>query len=299
MTEPVFSIGIVTYKVCCLLRDCLDSIYQNPPSAPFEIIVVDNHSEDGTVELLREHYPQVRVIENSINDGYTRPMNQALKSGAGRYLVQLNPDTLVKPGAFDQILTFIEENPQAGICTPRVLNRDGTLQKQCRRSAARPWDAITYFSGLSRRYPKSRVFGRYLMTYLDENEINEVEAVSGSCMVIRRAVVDQIGYLDELFFAYQEDTDFCFRARKAGWKIYYLPQAEIIHFGGQGGSRVEVYKSIYQWHRSYFLYYRKHLARDYFFLLNWLFYAGMGAKLLVNLTTTALRKEKFAGTRKP
>jgi len=205
----------------------------------------------------------------------------------------------LKPGAFDAMVAFMEQTPEAGICTPRVLNRDGTLQKQCRRSAARPWDAITYFSGLSRRFPKSKVFARYLMTYLDENETNEVEAVSGSCMFIRREVIDQIGYLDELFFAYQEDADFCFRARQAGWKIFYLPSAEIIHFGGQGGSRVEVYHSIYQWHRSYFLYYRKHLARDYFFLLNWFVYTTLAVKLLINLTTTMLRKEKFAGTRKP
>lgn len=299
MFEPVISIGIVSYKVRDLLRDCLNSIYQDPPATSFEIIVVDNHSEDGTVEMLRQGYPQVRIIENAGNEGYTRPMNQALKLACGRYLVQLNPDTLVKKGAFDRMVAFLEQNPQAGICTPRVLNRDGTLQKQCRRSAARPWDAITYFSGLSRRFPKSKVFARYLMTYLDENEVNEVEAVSGSCMFIRRAVVEQIGYLDEQFFAYQEDADFSFRARKAGWKIFYLPEAEIIHFGGEGGSKVEIYRSIYQWHRSYFLYYRKHLARDYFFLLNWVFYAAMAGKLMINMVSTMLRKEKFAGSRKP
>jgi GT2 family glycosyltransferase len=299
MTEMVYSFGIVSYKVRNLLKDCLDSLYQNPPSGPFEVIVVDNCSEDGTVAMLREAYPQVRVVENSANHGYTRPMNQALRLSTGRFLVQLNPDTLVLPGAFDSLAQFMDTHPEAGICTPKVLNRDGTLQKQCRRSAARPWDAITYFSGLSRRFPKSPLFSRYLMTYLDEDEINQVEAVSGSCMVIRREVVEQIGYLDELFFAYQEDADFCFRARTAGWKIYYVPSGQIIHYGGQGGSKVEVYRSIYQWHRSYFLYYRKHLAKDYFFLLNGLFYLAMGAKLALNLGLTLLRRDKFAGTRKP
>jgi GT2 family glycosyltransferase len=299
MTEPVLSICIVTYKVRDLLRGCLESIYTSPPAFPFEIIVVDNHSQDGTLEMLRQEYPQVQARENSGNEGYTRPMNQALKMGSGQYLIQLNPDTLVQPGMFDRLARFMEEHPDAGICTPKVLNRDGTLQKQCRRSAARPWDAFTYFTGLSKRYPKDRRFAGYLMTYLDEDAINEVEAVSGSCMFIRREVIGQIGYLDEVFFAYQEDADFCFRARQAGWKIYYVPQAQVIHYGGQGGSRVEVYRSIYQWHRSYFLYYRKHLARDYFFLFNWLYYGLMAAKLAANLVTTMLRKEKFAGTRKP
>jgi GT2 family glycosyltransferase len=299
MEEPVLSICIVTYKVRDLLRDCLNSIYAQPPAFPFEIIVVDNHSEDGTIAMLRQEYPQVRLQENPRNEGYTRPMNQALKAGCGQYLIQLNPDTLVQPEMFDRLVQFMEAHPEAGICTPKVFNRDGTMQKQCRRSAARPWDAFTYFSGLSRRYPNDRRFAGYLMTYLDENEVNEVEAVSGSCMFIRRAVISQIGHLDELFFAYQEDADFCFRARVAGWKIYYVPQAQIIHFGGLGGARVEVYRSIYEWHRSYFLYYRKHLARDYFFLFNWLYYGLMAAKLLINLGSTLLRKEKFAGTRKP
>jgi hypothetical protein len=249
--------------------------------------------------MLREAYPQVLVVENSKNGGYTRPMNQALRVGRGRYLIQLNPDTLVHPGAFDCLLAFMQEHPGAGICTPKVLNRDGTLQKQCRRSAARPWDALTYFSGLSRRFPKNPVLARYLMTYLDENEVNEVEAVSGSCMFVRRDVFEQIGYLDEDFFAYQEDADFCFRARQAGWQIFYVPQAQITHYGGHGGSQVEVYRSIYQWHRSYYLYYRKHLARDYFFLLNWFFYAMMGSKLMISLASTLLKKEKVAGTRKP
>lgn len=299
MTEPVLSICIVNYKVRDLLKDCLESIYQHPPVASFEIIVVDNHSEDGTLEMLSKEYPQVRCAERPGNDGYTAPMNQALKMGTGQFLIQLNPDTVVQLGAFDQLVSFMQQHAEVGICTPKVLNRDGTLQKQCRRSAATPWDAFTYFSGLSKRYPKSRRFAGYLMTYLDEDEANEVEAVSGSCMFIRRAVVEQIGYLDELFFAYQEDADFCFRAREAGWKIYYVPQAKIIHFGGQGGSRFEVYRSIYQWHRSYFLYYRKHLAKNYIFLINWLFYAAMGAKLALNLLVTLLRREKFAGTRKP
>ena len=299
MMNPVLSICIVTYKVRDLLKDCLDSIYQNPPEAPFEIIIVDNHSEDGTRELVQAAYPGVRFVEMEKNEGYTLPMNRALKMGRGKYLVQLNPDTIVYPGAFDTLICFMESHPEAGICTPKVLNRDGTLQKQCRRSEAGPWDAITYFTGLARRFPNDPRFAGYLMTYLDENEVNEVKAVSGSCMFMRRTAVEETGYLDETFFAYQEDADFCFRARQKGWKIYYAPQAQIVHFGGQGGSGVEVYRSIYEWHRSYFIYYRKHLAKRYFFLLNWFFYGLMAGKLLLNLAVTLLRKEKYAGTRKP
>ena len=299
MATPTYSICIVTYKARDYLRDCLNSIYQAPPQKPFEIIVVDNRSEDGTIEMLQADFPQVRYAVEEKNEGYTRPMNRALRMGAGRYLIQLNPDTLVHPGTFDRLDCFMEAHPQAGIVTPKVLNRDGTMQKQCRRSAARPWDTFTYFSGLSRAFPKSRRFAGYLMTYMPEDEVCEAEAVSGSFMMIRREVVAQIGYLDDMFFAYQEDSDFCFRAREAGWQVYYVPDAQIVHYGGEGGSKVQVYRSIYQWHRSYFNYYRKHLARDYFFLLNWVMYLLTAGKLGLALLSALLRKDKVAGTRKP
>jgi GT2 family glycosyltransferase len=299
MTQPEISCCIVSFNTCDLLRDCLNAIYQFPPSCPFEIIVVDNSSNDGTQEMLRESYPEVHFVENERNEGYTGPMNTAMKLGRGKYLVQLNPDTLVRPDTFDPLVCFLEEHAEAGICTPKVLNRDGSLQKQCRRSAGRPWDAFTYFSGLAKRYPDNPRYAGYLMTYLEENEVNEVEAVSGSCMMIRREVIDQIGYLDERFFAYQEDADFCFRARLAGWKIFYVPAAQIIHFGGQGGSKVEIYQSIYHWHRSYFLYYRKHLAREYNFVMDMLVFLGVGIKMATAFGTTLLRREKYVGTRKP
>jgi GT2 family glycosyltransferase len=140
--------------------------------------------------------------------------------------------------------------------------------------------------------------GEYLMTYMDEDETHPAASLSGSCMLIRREVIDQIGYLDERFFAYQEDADYCFRAREAGWEVYYVPAAQIVHFGGQGGSRVHPYRSIIEWHKSYYRYYRKHLAQDYFFLFNGLYYAAMGLKLGLALLVNFLRKEKFAGPRR-
>jgi GT2 family glycosyltransferase len=137
------------------------------------------------------------------------------------------------------------------------------------------------------------------MDYLADDEIAEVEAVSGSCMFIRHEMIKEIGSLDEQFFAYQEDTDFCFRARQAGWQVLYLPLGEVVHLGGHGGTRVEVYRSIRAWHASYFRYYRKHLARENFFLFNWMFYLAMAIKLALNLLSAFLSREKRAGTRKP
>ena len=299
LRRPDISICIVSRGTRALLEGCLQSLLKEDARANFEVWVVDNGSQDGTLEMLEASYPQIGLISLGSNEGYTRPMNRGLRSGIGRYLMQLNPDTVIQPGMLDCLLEFMEAHPGVGICTPKVLNRDGTLQRQCRRSAARPWDVLTYFSGLSGLFPRSRFFGRYLLTYMDPDTTHEAEAVSGSCMMIRREVVDQIGYLDESFFAYQEDADFCFRARQAGWKIMYVPTASLVHFGGEGGSRSEPYSAILAWHRSYYLYYKKNLAKDYFFLINGMMYLAMGAKLAFSLLINLVRKDKIVSTPKP
>lgn len=298
--QPELSICIVSYNTKALLRDCLNSIYAEPPEMPFEIVIVDNRSTDGSVEMINIEFPDVMVIENAENRGYTAPMNQALQAAGGtRFLIQLNPDTLILPGMFDCMHAFFESHAQAGIACPKVLNRDGTLQRQCRRSAARPWDTLTYSLGFWRLGPHTRFWNGYLMGQYGEDETHPVEAVSGSCMFIRREVVDQIGYLDEHFFAYQEDSDFCFRARKAGWQVYFVPQAKIIHYGGQGGSQIDLKQSIVVWHQSYRRYYRKHLAGDYFFLFNWLFYALIWVKLQLALLSARTKRRDYVGTPKP
>ena len=298
MIQPDLSVCIVTYHAKDLLRDCLRSLCENT-ALGFEVIVVDNGSADGVGQMLQQEYPGTKFLANDSNLGYTVPMNQALRQAKGRCLLQLNPDTLILPQALDRLVEFLDTHPEAGICGPKVLNRDRSLQKPCRRGESTPWAVLTYFLGLSALFPKSKLFGQYLMNYMDEDQTHLVSGVSGSCMLIRRAVIDQIGYLDERFFAYQEDADFCYRARQSGWKVYYAPVAQIVHFGGFGGSRIQPYRSIYEWHKSYFLYYRKHLARQYFFLFNWFYYLAMLFKLIITLAINFIRTEKFAGSRKP
>jgi len=298
VSAPELSVCIVTYRAKDLLRDCLQSLCENT-HLPFEVIVVDNGSQDGVKSMLESEFPAFSVIENDENLGFTYPMNQALRLAQGRYLLQLNPDTLILPGSLDNMVAFMNAHPDIGICGPRVLNRNRTLQKSCRRGEPTPWAVLTYFLGLSARYPKSKLFGQYQMNYMDENLTHPVGGVSGSCMLIRRELIDDIGYLDERFFAYQEDADFCLRARQAGWQVYYYPGAEIIHYGGRGGSRVEPYRSIMAWHKSYFLYYRKHLAKNYFFLFNWFYYLAMILKLCLSLVVNFIRKEKIVSARRP
>lgn len=296
---PKLSICILNLNAAAYLPECLDSLSAALDGLDAEVIVADNGSVDGSQALLRDRWPAVRLIENGANIGYSAGMNRALAAAGGEYVVQLNPDTRSHPRAFRILAEFMDANPRAGICSPRVLNRDGSFQRQCRRSFARPWDVISYFSGLSRLFPRSPLFGRYLQTWRDELEQGRTEAVSGSCMVIRSRLLQDIGLLDEAFFAYQEDTDFCYRANAAGWETWYIPSATVTHYGGQGGSRTQPWRAIYQWHRSYLLYYRKHLARQYFFLINWLMYAGFALKLVLALTGNLLNRSNIVGTPKP
>ncbi|HNT26391.1 MAG TPA: glycosyltransferase family 2 protein [Anaerolineales bacterium] len=298
-TTPDISACMVTLNVSGYIRDCLQSLIETSQGLSLEIIVVDNHSTDGTVEILKSEYAsQVRLVENSQNEGFVRPTNQAMRLSGGRYLLWLNPDTIIHPGALQSLVAFMENHPQVGICGPKVLNRDGTMQKPCRRGVSRPWATFSYFSGLWKLFPKSKLFGGYLLNYLDEDATHACDGVSGSCMLVRREVLDQIGYVDEQFFAYQDDADYCFQAQKAGWEIFYVPTAQITHFGGQGGSRSQPYRSIYEWHRSYYLYYRKNLAADYFFLFNWLYYSIMLIKLAMALLINVFRKEKYIGPKR-
>lgn len=290
---------IVTLRAKDNLLTCLKSVYENSSRLNLEIVVVDNNSQDGTLEDLNKEFPFVKVIANSKNVGYSRAVNQGMKIIQSEYLMLLNPDTFIEKNAVEVLVKFMDLHPDAGICSPKVLNQDGSFQYQCRRGEARPGEVFFYFLGFDRLFPNNPRFNGYLLRHLDNDVINEVKAVSGSCMVIRRAVIEQIGYLDELYFAYQEDTDYCFRARHAGWKIYYVPMATTTHLGGRGGSSVNPYFGVYQWHRSYYLYYRKNLARDYPFFFHPFYYLVMLAKLGINLLTVLFSREKIVGTRKP
>jgi GT2 family glycosyltransferase len=289
------SICIVTFQAKSYLRECLASIYGASPNLSLEIIVVDNNSQDGTVEMLRSEFPDVYLIRNDDNYGFTGPINQALRMARGRYLMILNNDTIVHAKTIELLGAYLDDHPEVGIVGPKVLNLDGTFQKPCRRGDSRPWNAFSYAVGLSALFPKRKFFSGYLMTYMDEDQTHPVDGVSGSCMLIRREVVDQIGYLDERFFAYQEDADYCLAARKAGWQVVFHPEAQITHYGGRGGSRVQPFRSIVEWHKSYWLYYRKNFAADYFFLFNWLFYLGMGVRLVLTLVVNSLRRDRRAG----
>ena len=216
-------------------------------------------------------------------------MNQALRSSNGEYRVVLNPDTLLMHDSIDILIDQMRSDRSIGIVGPKVINEDGSFQKSCRRGIARPAAVFSYFLGLSERYPSNKRFTGYHLNYLDENTLNEVSGVSGSCMIIFDKLIDDIGYFDERYFAYQEDSDYCLMAINNGWKIYYNPEAVVKHFGGKGGAHSLPSKAIFEWHRSYVRYYFKHFSSDYSFLFNVFYYTIMVGKLIFAETKNLIK----------
>ncbi len=234
------SIIIVNYNVKEFLENALLSIRKAIEGISAEIFIVDNASEDGSVEMVKQKFPEVNLIANGENVGFAKANNQALKLAKGKYVLLINPDTIVQEDTFKVLISFLDSHPECGMVGCKVLNPDGTLQLACRRSFPTPWVAFTKMVGLSNLFPKSKVFAKYNLTYLDPGEVTEVDAVSGSFMMIRREVYEQVGGLDEEFFMYGEDLDWCYRIKKAGWKIYYVPYTQIIHFKGESTKRSNI-----------------------------------------------------------
>ncbi|HPD67951.1 MAG TPA: glycosyltransferase [Ignavibacteriales bacterium] len=234
------SIVIVNYNVKEFLINSIESIYKASSSINIEIIVVDNNSTDGSVEALQKNFPEVKIIANKFNAGFAKANNQGIEIAIGRYILLLNPDTLVQENTFTTLIKFMDENTNVGMCGCKILNPDGSLQLACRRSYPSLWVAFTKIVGLSSLFPKSKLFGKYNLTYLDENKTYEVEAISGSFMFVRREVMDIVRELDEDFFMYGEDLDFCYRIKQAGYKIYYVHETSIIHYKGESTKRSNI-----------------------------------------------------------
>ena len=261
------SVIIVNYNVKEFLKNSLESIRKSSADLNVETIVVDNASSDGSVEEISEKYPEVKLIKNQDNVGFGAANNQALEQAEGKYILLLNPDTIVKEDTFTTLIKFLNEYPDAGIVSCKVLNPDGTLQLACRRSFPGPWTSFTKVTGLSTLFPKSRLFARYNLTYLDENEVNEVDAISGSFMFLKKEVYDKVGGFDKRFFMYGEDLDYCYRIQSAGFKVYYVPLTEIIHYKGESTKRssMDETKVFYD---AMHLFVKKHFSS--FFIVEWI-----------------------------
>ena len=252
------SVIIVNYKVKHYLEQCLRSVAEASRGIAVEVIVVDNASGDGSVEYLRKRFPDVTIIASEENLGFARANNLAIRNSRGQYVLLLNPDTIVAEETFRDFITFIDSTPDAGGCGAYMLHTDGSFAPESRRGLPTPFVAFCKMSGLASLFPKSRTFGRYYMRYLNENEVNRIEIMSGAFMFLRRDALDKAGLLDEDFFMYGEDIDLSYRILKAGYNNYFLP-SHILHYKGESTVKSS-YRYVHTFYRAMELFFNKHYA---------------------------------------
>ncbi len=268
------SIVIVNWNVKALLEKALLAVQKYPPNAPYEVFVVDNASADGSIDMVREKFPGVTAIASPVNLGFAEGNNVALKLVKGKYVLLLNPDTEVGPGALQAYIDFFQEHPKAGAVGVKLLNTDGTLQRSCKSFPS--WRTLLWSAFfLDVLFPKSPIFGEYEMTYWAHDTERQVDQPMGAALCVRKEVMDTIGLMDKIFFMYFDEVDWCYRIKKAGYEIWFTPRASITHHWGKSTSQAQLNMNR-AWHKSFLLYLKKHstlpqpLIPIFFFALVWL-----------------------------
>lgn len=292
------SISIVAFRSKDLLVQLLQSLQESEVKYSWEVIVVDNGSEDGTSELLESDYltnafwqSKLKLIRNT-NEGFGRGHNRALAIATGEYVLILNPDSKLLPNTIQDMLDFMKTRSDVGIATPKLLRADGTMDSASRRSFPTPLNSIYRFLGLSFLFPKSKIFASYNLTHEPEDKEMEIEVCSGAFMLMSRACLNAVKGFDEAFFMYDEDIDLCLRAHQAGFKIWYHPQVQSYHYKGQSSKQVSSWM-LYEFHRSKWIYYKKHFKDKYFFLFDWFIFLSIWARYVLKVLQNAMRREKF------
>jgi GT2 family glycosyltransferase len=283
----VLSIVIVSWNVREDLRECLQSLLRDEgsrlESGEIEIIVVDNASTDGTAEMVNLEFPQVKLLVNSQNLGYTKANNIGINHSRGKYVLMLNPDTVVHQGALQALIDCAESHPEAGIIGAKLLNPDGSVQRSA-RSFPDIGAGLFRNTFLGRLFPNNPFVRRYLLTDFGYDEVREVDWVSGAAMLVRRDLIERIGGLDERFWAYCEDVDLCWRAWQAGYKVLFCPNAVITHKVGRSSDQ-RLVPSLIQHHKSMWLFYLKNYRHRYPLLL----FPLIGLGILLRLAGALLK----------
>lgn len=265
------SIVIVNYNVEHFLEQCLISVGRAMKDIEAEVFVVDNNSVDGSLRMLREKFPEVILIANTSNLGFSKANNQAIRLSKGEYVLLLNPDTVVEDDTFQKMLAFMDSNANAGGLGVKMLDGQGTFLPESKRGLPTPLTAFYKIFGLSRLFPKSRRFGKYHLGYLNNDQIHEVEVLAGAFMLLRKTVLEKIGLLDEAFFMYGEDIDLSYRINLAGYKNYYFPETRIIHYKGESTKKSSI-NYVFVFYNAMIIFAKKHFsqkrARTFTLLIN-------------------------------
>jgi N-acetylglucosaminyl-diphospho-decaprenol L-rhamnosyltransferase len=264
MNTPDLAIVIVNWNTRDLLRDCLNSVYANQ-GVTFQVCVVDNASADGSPEMVERDFPQTRLIRNSRNSGFAHANNLGLRTwnlgvpgsaNTPRYALLLNSDTVTPPDALAEMAAFLDTHADSGVVGPKLVRLDGSLDLACRRSFPTPTVSFYRFFGFSKLFPHSPFFGRYNLTYLDPDQLSEVDSVNGAFMLVRARAIEQVGLLDQDFFFGGEDLDWAYRIKAAGWKVYYNPSVVVQHV--KRASFRHNPNAAFEFERAMWLFYRKH-----------------------------------------
>lgn len=271
------SIIIVNYKTKDLTLQTLQSVFA--AQGDKEVILVDNGSSDDIPVTVRRRFPKVKIIESPANIGFAGGNNLGLRRAKGRYLLLLNSDTLVEPDTLVKMVEFMDKNPKVGLSTCRVELAGGAIDPASHRGFPTPWASLTYYSGLEKLFPKSRLFAQYHQGWKSLESTHEIDTPVGAFFMIRREALRQAGLLDEKFFMYGEDIDLAFRIKAAGWKIMYTPIVKITHLKGASGINRPDKQIRLKTTRAFFeamkLFYNKHYRKKYFFIINWLVWLGI------------------------
>lgn len=282
------AISVVSYNTKDFLRNCLNSIYQYTRGIKFEVILVDNGSTDGSIEMLRQEFPQVKLIENRENLGFARANNQAIKKSKGKYLLLFNPDSVFRANSLNKMIKFMDDHPEIGIVGCKIFNADGTIQPSNSSfpnvftEFLRVFQLKRMISSVKLRKKIGEKWGKllgltlreYFRVYWDSERMREVDWVTGACLLVRREAIEEVGLLDENFFMYYEDTDWCYRMRKRGWKVFYYPFFEVVHYAGTNDAEFSPTVFVER-HKSAYYYFQKHGGAKALFLLRLLVRSGL------------------------
>ena len=295
MIYPKVSIIIVSWNVKDYLKTCLESIQATLNRNNFEIFVVDNDSKDETVKFVKENFPQINLISNRNNVGFAKANNQAITKSHGEYVLLLNPDTVVLTDAIKRMYDFMESNAEYGAVGPKIFTDDRASVSFC---AARKFPSIrTIFFSLTTLNRLSKCFSSSAMEWWDHKDSREVDSLSGACMMVRKKAIDEIGLFDENFFMYAEDIDWCYRIKKGGWKIFYLIEAAIIHYGERSAvKKFTETENMVENFKAYFKYFKKHYGFVYAFcyrLMLGFVMTGWNVFWAIKLLSSVESKEKI------
>ena len=280
------SIIIVSWNVREGLLRCIRSIEENKPSCTFEVIIVDNASTDGTVDIIQKHFSEISLIINNDNRGFAAANNQALKKSQSKYILFLGPDTIIHPKSLDILVEFMDSNEDAGACGPKLLNGEGTIQRSVRRFPS--------FRGVLYRHTAFRFLGifkdeykKWVMKDFKHNRQMDVDQVMGSALMMRMSVIEQVGRMDESFFMYYEEVDLCYRIKQAGWRVVFMPEAVITHLGGRSTGQIPVRKRIMAM-ASLLKFFRKHRGKFVTGVFNCVFKPAIIVRDVMNVAAGAV-----------